>query len=255
MALHTMSQEDGVHLLREHSQQLTTRQRYLSTSCSWESRVSTIPHSQHSTGKRDRRAKLSPPCRRKTSSISSASITTADNVAALSVDTLFKGIKRIDRERERQESVALHTLFAGRRRRSCGADSSIFSASCTTADDVSALTVDTLFVGLKRIDRERQESMALHTLSQEDVIRHVTRTRQSSPRASPQLTSCQRCLSTPCSWGSSTSTERDRGALLSTPCRRKTSSISSVSFTTADDASALSVDTLFMGITRIDHSA
>ena len=69
-------------------------------------------------------------------------------------------------------------------------------------------SVDTLFMGIKRIDqsmdqpspgdtpspsagRERQESIALHTLSKEDVIgscrkrRHLTPTRQSPPRASP----------------------------------------------------------------------
>ena len=42
--------------------------------------------------------------------------------------------------------------------------------------------------------RERQESVALHTLSQEDVVGHVAPTRQSPPRAAQQLTTCQLCL-------------------------------------------------------------
>ena len=48
--------------------------------------------------------------------------------------------------------------------------------------------------------RERQESVALHTLSQEDVVGHVALTRQSPLRAAQQLTTCQLCLSTPCTW-------------------------------------------------------
>ena len=43
-------------------------------------------------------------------------------------------------------------------------------------------------------ERERQESVALHTLSQEDVVGHVAPTRQSPPRAAQQLTTCQLCL-------------------------------------------------------------
>ena len=74
---------------------------------------------------------------------------------------------------------------------------------------VPPMSVDTLFMGSKRIDqsmnqpsrwdtevtigwqRERQESVALHTLSQEDVVGHVAPTRQSLPRAAQQLTTCQ----------------------------------------------------------------
>ena len=71
----------------------------------------------------------------------------------------------------------------------------------TTADDVSALSVDTLLSGIKRIDRERgSRALLSHTLSQEDDVGHVAPTRQSPPRAVQQLTTCQLCLSTPCNW-------------------------------------------------------
>ena len=68
------------------------------------------------------------------------------------------------------------------------------------ADIISALSADTLFMGITRIDnsawpafdwQERQESVALHTKSQEDGV-HLIR------EHSQQLTTCQRCLSTPC---------------------------------------------------------
>ena len=69
-------------------------------------------------------------------------LTTADDVSALSVDTLFFE-SSVSTERETGERCSPH-LVAGRRRRTCGADSSISSVSCTTADDVSAMSVDTL---------------------------------------------------------------------------------------------------------------
>ena len=85
------------------------------------------------------------------------------------------------------------------------------SSSKGCVRDVKVLflkSVDTLFMGIKRIDqsmnqpspwdtkspsvgRERQESVALHTVSKEDVIgpcrkrRHLTPTRQSPSRVSP----------------------------------------------------------------------
>ena len=55
--------------------------------------------------------------------------------------------------------------------------------------------------------------------------RQLPPTRRSPSRASQRLTMCQRLLSTPCAWNQAyRPRERDRRALLSTPCRRKTSS-------------------------------
>ena len=75
------------------------------------------------------------------SSISSAGFTTADDVSAFAIDTLCLE-SSVSTERETGERCSPN-LVAGRRRRTCGADSSISSASCTIADDVSALSVDT----------------------------------------------------------------------------------------------------------------
>ena len=105
--------------------------------------------------------------------------------------------------------------------------SSISSASFTTADDVSALSVDTLFFESSVLtERERQESVALHTLSQEDVG-HVAPTRQSPPRAAQQLTTCQLCLSTPCNWNQAYRHNCLAGCIVNfmrtsgTPCRNR----------------------------------
>ena len=111
----------------------------------------------------------------------------ADIISALSADTMFMGITRIDHSAK---------------------TASTSSASFTTADDASACRHTVHENHAHRPFRvaafdwqERQESMALHTRSQEDVI-HLLR-----------------------------------------------------ELYHADIISALSVDTLFMGITRIDNSA
>ena len=78
------------------------------------------------------------------SSIPFTSFTTADDVSVFAVDTLFLE-SSVSTERETGERCSPH-LVAGRRRRTCGADSSISFASFTTSDDVSALSVDTLFL-------------------------------------------------------------------------------------------------------------
>ena len=68
----------------------------------------------------------------------------------LSVDTLFMD-SSVSTEREKGELCSPH-LVAGRRRRTCGADSSISSASCTTADDMSASCLSTPCNWIEPID-------------------------------------------------------------------------------------------------------
>ena len=74
--------------------------------------------------------------------------------------------------------------------------------------------------------RERQESVALHTLSEEDVVGHVA-TRQSPPRAAQQLTTCQLRMSTPCNWNQAYGHNFLAGCIVNfmrtsgTPCRNR----------------------------------
>ena len=71
----------------------------------------------------------------------------------------------------------------GETSKASGADSSISSASCTIADDVSALSVDSLFVD-SSVPTERDRRTLLSTPKRQ----HLTSSRQSHPRASPWLT-------------------------------------------------------------------
>ena len=88
----------------------------------------------------------------------------------------------VSTERETGERCSPHVV-AGRLRRTCGADSSISSASCTTLTACQrCLSTPCSWTQAYR-PRERQGSVALHTLSQEDFVGHVAPTRRSPPRA------------------------------------------------------------------------
>ena len=72
-------------------------------------------------------------------------------------------------------------LYSGQRRHP-GAAHCPQCVGCTTTDDVSALSSTPCNKNEGYRPRERQESVALHTLTQEDVVGHVTTTQKSPPR-------------------------------------------------------------------------
>ena len=71
--------------------------------------------------------------------------------------------------------------FPGQRKHP-GAEHCPQCVGCTTTDDVSALLSTPCNKNERYRQRERQESSALHTLSQEDVVGHVTTTHKTPPR-------------------------------------------------------------------------